>query len=267
MDTTTEFWRDPAMPYVESRRACHSRTCYQAHSHPTFSIGAVDQGTSIFAGADSGPEYLQPGSLVLVPSAYPHACNPLPDTAWSYQMLHVDAAWMDQLCQESHLQTLTQVVVRHDATAYARFCQLNTLLFSDTSVDEKEAALVEFMGDCGPGQHASLAVPADTPQASQRMQPVLHYLEHERLGMCSLTTLAGLARLSRYQLIRNFRAATGMTPHAYQLNLCINRARAWLREGEALADVAYRLGFADQSHFQRVFKAHVGVTPGHYRGH
>ncbi|WP_176518330.1 AraC family transcriptional regulator, partial [Pseudomonas faucium] len=33
----------------------------------------------------------------------------------------------------------------------------------------------------------------------------------------------------------------------------------------ALAEVAYRLGFADQSHFQRVFKAHVGVTPGQYR--
>jgi len=38
-----------------------------------------------------------------------------------------------------------------------------------------------------------------------------------------------------------------------------------LGEGLALAEVAYQLGFADQSHFQRVFKAHVGVTPGQYR--
>ncbi len=36
------------MPYVETRRACASRACYKAHSHPTFSIGAVDQGNSIF---------------------------------------------------------------------------------------------------------------------------------------------------------------------------------------------------------------------------
>jgi len=35
---------------------------------------------------------------------------------------------------------------------------------------------------------------------------------------------------------------------------------------ETLADVAHGLGFADQSHFQRVFKAHVGVTPRCYRG-
>lgn len=51
------FWRDPRMPHVESRRASHSRACYKPHSHPTFSIGAVDAGSSVFSGAG--------GSLIL----------------------------------------------------------------------------------------------------------------------------------------------------------------------------------------------------------
>ena len=42
---SVEFWSDPRMPYVETRRACASRACYKAHSHPKFSIGAVDQAT------------------------------------------------------------------------------------------------------------------------------------------------------------------------------------------------------------------------------
>ena len=83
--------------------------------------------------------------------------------------------------------------------------------------------------------------------------------------MQSLVELARMAHMSRYQLIRAFRTATGMTPHAYQLNIRINQARDWLRQGAELADIAYRLGFADQSHFQRIFKAHAGVTPGLYR--
>jgi AraC-like DNA-binding protein len=33
-----------------------------------------------------------------------------------------------------------------------------------------------------------------------------------------------------------------------------------------LAQLAHELGFADQSHLQRVFKAHAGITPGRYRG-
>src|SRR3546814_7161241 len=81
----------------------------------------------------------------------------------------------------------------------------------------------------------------------------------------TLSDLAQLAGMSRYQLIRAFRSTTGMTPHAWQLNQRVNLAREWIREGEGIADVAYRLGFADQAHFPRVFKAHTGITPGRFR--
>ena len=87
----------------ESRRACHSRACYKAHSHPTFSIGAVDAGLSLFSGAAGGQARLTPGTLVLVPPQRVHACNPAPGYAWSYQMLHVDARWLSQLRLESEL--------------------------------------------------------------------------------------------------------------------------------------------------------------------
>ncbi|MFT9299154.1 MAG: helix-turn-helix transcriptional regulator, partial [Gluconobacter sp.] len=75
-----------------------------------------------------------------------------------------------------------------------------------------------------------------------------------------------LAGMSRYQVIRAFRAVTGMTPHAWQLNQRVNLAREWVQSEDSLADVAQNLGFADQAHFQRVFKAHAGVTPGRFRG-
>ncbi|MDZ4021174.1 hypothetical protein PssiTeo3_45830 [Pseudomonas sichuanensis] len=72
----SEIWHDPALPFVESRRACHSRACYKAHSHPSFSIGAVDVGYSHFTGAGQGVVRLTPGTLVLVPAQRVHACNP-----------------------------------------------------------------------------------------------------------------------------------------------------------------------------------------------
>ncbi|WP_240453440.1 helix-turn-helix transcriptional regulator [Janthinobacterium agaricidamnosum] len=97
-----------------------------------------------------------------------------------------------------------------------------------------------------------------------QLRPVVQQLQSQPLA--SLAQLAEMAGMSRYQLIRAFRAATGMTPHAYQLNLGVNRARSDLQAGNALADIACALGFADQSHLQRVFKAHVGITPGRYRG-
>lgn len=80
----------------------------------------------------------------------------------------------------------------------------------------------------------------------------------------SLNELAREGGLSRYHLLRAFRRWTGMTPHAWQLDLRIQQARRLLREGMPLAETALHLGFADQSHFQRAFKQRVAATPGEY---
>lgn len=258
MASPTSFWRDPALPHAESRRAMHSRACYKAHSHPTFSIGAVDAGGSVFTGSGEAAVTLAPGSLVLVPASCIHACNPLPDMAWSYQMLHLDVQWL-----QSHAPALDGQTARvlNCPVLYAQFCAMNELLFSAVSTHEKDEALRAFLDACA-GADADVLPSACKPIPPQ-LAPVLDALQAEPLA--SLQQLAQAAGLSRYQLIRAFRAATGMTPHAYQLNANINRARDSLQEGTALAQLAHELGFADQSHFQRVFKAHAGITPGRYR--
>ncbi|HDS1694960.1 MULTISPECIES: AraC family transcriptional regulator [unclassified Pseudomonas] len=261
------LWRDPALPHVESRRACHSRACYKAHSHPTFSIGAVDAGRSHFTGAADGQHHLAPGTLVLVPAHRVHACNPAPGLAWSYQMLHVDADWLTQLRLESGLGGIEAgepVRICREAEVYRQFCALNRLLFSSACNGEKDAALIAFLGDLDVSAHPPLAAAPALEAAT--LSGLLARIEHQDPAQLSLEVLAREAGLGRYQLIRAFRAATGFTPHAYLLNARVNRGRQLLSEGLALAEVAYQLGFADQSHFQRVFKAHVGVTPGQYRG-
>ncbi|MBD3773881.1 MULTISPECIES: helix-turn-helix domain-containing protein [Stenotrophomonas] len=270
MNATTEFWRDAAMPYVESRRACDSRACYRTHSHPTFSIGAVDQGTSLFTGAACGAVTLHRGAVVFVPASRVHACNPLPDTAWSYQMLHLDAAWRQAVRQEyialaSAAEDGEPVRVLVDPIVHARFCRLNALLFSTADCRDKEAALIEFIGQCDETQGLHIPRPGPTRRTAVQIAPVLEFLSTQPGTDTSLVDLAQRAGMSRYQLIRAFRAATGMTPHAWKLNERVNLARERIRAGASIIGVAHELGFADQAHFQRVFKAHVGVTPGSFR--
>lgn len=57
------------------------------------------------------------------------------------------------------------------------------------------------------------------------------------------------------------RAATGLTPHAYLLDLRINAARQRLSAGQPLAAVAHEPGSCDQSHFHRSFRERVATTP------
>ena len=82
-----------------------------------------------------------------------------------------------------------------------------------------------------------------------------------RLNLAAVSSFAGL---TRFELVRRFRQQTGLTPHAFQVNLRIARARLMLGAGEPIARVAAACGFADQSHLTRTFRRAVGVTPGRF---
>ncbi|MEM5371293.1 AraC family transcriptional regulator [Paraburkholderia azotifigens] len=261
------YWRDPQLPFVESRLAFGSRACYVPHTHDTLSLGAVDSGHSNYVCGDDRAR-LGPGSLVLIPATRVHACNPDTDSEWSYQMLHLDVEWASAVLRENGGTDAHEVLARpsinQDRGAYRRYCALNGLLFSNADSAEKEAALILFVSE-----RSWLGAPRDVPPVPRiaadrlrRITDLLHDAYGERLPIEQLAQMAGM---SRYAFIRAFRAATGMAPHAYQLDLRINAARRLLRDGRALTAVAHDLGFADQAHFQRAFKERVAMTPGAYR--
>jgi AraC family transcriptional regulator len=59
-----------------------------------------------------------------------------------------------------------------------------------------------------------------------------------------------------------FKQSTGLTPHQYVIQCRVERAKQLLLQGElTIADIAYRVGFANQSHLNRHFKRLFGVTP------
>ncbi len=93
-------------------------------------------------------------------------------------------------------------------------------------------------------------------------------LLHERVPDApgSLTELAAFAGVHPAHLARCFRREFGQSVGEYGRVLRLEWAAEELARDDArLADVALRAGFADQSHFTRLFRRHTGVTPGHYR--
>jgi len=82
----------------------------------------------------------------------------------------------------------------------------------------------------------------------------------------SLARLAAECGLSVRHFARAFRQSTGIPPHRWLLKLRVERATDLLRNRALpLADVAICCGFADQSHFTRVFTALVGLSPSAWR--
>jgi AraC-like DNA-binding protein len=87
-----------------------------------------------------------------------------------------------------------------------------------------------------------------------------HYDEQVRLH-----ELAEVAGIDKFHLVRRFAATLGVTPHRYQLLLRVSRAKAMLREGLCVTQIAHGVGFADHSHMDRSFRVLMGMTPTEYR--
>lgn len=85
-------------------------------------------------------------------------------------------------------------------------------------------------------------------------------------GSISVTEIAEACGLSRSYFIHAFRETTGYTPHQWLIAQRLAHARTLLTDFDMpLADVAAACGFADQSHFTRVFSQHSGAPPGIWR--
>ena len=107
----------------------------------------------------------------------------------------------------------------------------------------------------------------DSPASRARctyFATVLRAREHIEAHLDDTFELADLERAcdrDRWQLSRDFRSVLGASPYRYWIHRRLDRARALIRAGHSLADVASACGFADQSHFTRHFKKTYGVTP------
>lgn len=81
----------------------------------------------------------------------------------------------------------------------------------------------------------------------------------------SLNQLSQHAYMSKYQFIRDFKNTVGLTPHQFQIQNRIRKAQKLCTTNLTLTKVALTTGFYDQSHFIRLFKRIVGVTPSAYK--
>jgi AraC-like DNA-binding protein len=104
-----------------------------------------------------------------------------------------------------------------------------------------------------------------SPAVFKRLCRARAMLGDERDDARSIAEVARVVGLSRYHLIRSFRALFGTTPHQLRTQARLERARGLLRAGESVTDACLRVGFSSPASFSHLFGRRVGVTPSAYR--
>lgn len=99
-----------------------------------------------------------------------------------------------------------------------------------------------------------------------KLKQVLDYIEEHLADEIVIEDMATLIPMSQFHFARAFKATTGESPHKYLTQRRIERAKVLLTVTKLpVAEVAYRVGFSNQSHFTAHFRKVTRVTPKDYR--
>jgi AraC family transcriptional regulator len=111
-----------------------------------------------------------------------------------------------------------------------------------------------------------VAEPSRGGLAPWQVRRACERLESHLDGKISLQDIAADFGLSVSHFSRAFRISTGLPPHQWLLRQRVSTAKQLMTVRDLpLSEIAISAGFANQSHFTRVFSSVVGISPGAWR--
>lgn len=105
---------------------------------------------------------------------------------------------------------------------------------------------------------------ADPILYRERVEQIKKYIACHVEEKLDLDEIARKFYMNRYYLSHYFKKETGFTVLQYVTNQKIMAAKALLKEGHSVTDVASKLSYNSDSHFIAVFKKSTGITPKKY---
>jgi len=264
-----KFQRAPDLHGLEFLHATFVRHSFPRHTHDTFAIGVIEGGVQ--ATYYNGSTHIATcrDICLINPGEVHTGFSPHP-SGWTYRVFYPEPSLLESVASEMlprrcGLPHFSSPVIKDPLLSTGILSLLKALDLSDVTI-ERETLLYSVIAQMI-SRHADTKGISPAPKRVERrvIQVLLDYLDQHFAENVTLRDLSDAAGLSEFHLLRVFRAAVGLPPHAYVIQKRVDRARRLLLTGLSIADVSLEAGFADQSHFTRAFKRIVGVTPGCYR--
>jgi AraC-like DNA-binding protein len=263
-------WAGVYATHIESARH------FGRHWHAVYGVGLIEHGAQSSA-SGRGDVDAYAGDVIMCNPGEVHDGRPLGGPSRRWRMLYFEPAVIASMLADAPDTSLAADVeltrpVAQDArlrTALQRL--LGRLQQWDAAGHNGAQALAceeSLVRACALLLHRHAASPATDSCASlfaspsTELQRAREQLAADLLAPPTLTELARTAGLSKFQLLRRFEKAFGLTPHAWLLQQRTEHARGLIRGGAGLAQAAVACGFADQSHMTRLFARQFGFTPG-----
>ncbi len=254
---------------IETIRAHFEGHAYDPHFHDSYLIGFTEQGVQQFH-CRKALHSSTPGQVFLLEPGELHDGHAPARGGFTYSMLYLDPHWLERElrglfeeapgdCQPAFAKTQASEpeLLAVIAEAFQALQSRDLRIVRQAALDALLAKLARHLA-----WRPRLDSDPRMPLVALRARDYLHAHMEQDLGLDELAWASGV---DRFRLSRAFKAAFGIAPHAYLVQLRLARARQLLASGQPPTRVAMTLGFADQSHMGRWFRRAYGLTPAHYR--
>jgi AraC-like DNA-binding protein len=254
-------WR-PAVPGVgEVLHAHFTEHAYPAHTHAYWTVLLVDTGGVSYE-LERTPRDAPPRSLTLLPPDVPHNGRAAVADGFDKRVVYLDERWLSLDLVGAAVREPTLL----DDQLVGAVGRLHRVLASPGDELEAESQLAVISERMA--QHLDSSAEPRQARAEPRLaRQVRDLLDRDLTAVPTLESLSLTLDAHATQLIRAFGREYGLPPHRYVTGRRIDRARGLLLDGVPPAEAAALVGFYDQAHLTRHFRATLGVTPGAYARH
>jgi len=257
------YWRHPSLSGIELSQAEFTHFSFDKHVHLDYHLGVVTQGAQQFINKGSRYQLGQHGLSTLNPDET-HDGQSRDAEGYRVKVMSIPVDFMNAISQEMGQAThFFNAPMIDDPALYQYFIQLHNLLTQEQCTElAAESHLLNLMqlllsrhpaGTLKQGQDQGLSW--------QQLNLIKQKIHDEPWQNTQLEGLANEVNLSKFQFLRQFKQATGMTPHAYLKRVRLELAKKSLTHGSLVVDVAQQLGFFDQSHLNKAFKQAFLLSP------
>jgi AraC-like DNA-binding protein len=270
IDNQVTVWRMPDLYDARLLKGVYVAHSYPWHAHEEFGLNLVVDG-AIQAQNRSRAAIGWAGTFTLANAEQMHRASAASPQGWSCRTLHILPEVIHNTAAELHSCRPASAIafrglVFDDSQLAREFLRLHRACEGPGSTLERQSLLLSVLALLLT-RHAEKRLDITHRRREPRaVARVREYLDEHLSDKVTLDDLAAAAGIPPFSLIRAFKHAFGLTPHAYQLQARVRAAHAMImRKAMALADVAGATGFADQAHLTRVYKSIMGATPGQFR--
>jgi AraC-like DNA-binding protein/mannose-6-phosphate isomerase-like protein (cupin superfamily) len=259
--TTIQFHSQTDNANIRLVKGTNISHTFPCHIHKSFSLGIVKKGQRVIR-VKGEQHIVSSNECFMINPHQPHSCSLEGKTGHDYWVISINPQLLRNVFRE---------IGGKDAVPY--FSQVK---ITDSSIINRLAAWLEkrarmeltdwdeltnILGELVL-RYGDEKISVQPPQIRHSVVMLAsEYIEANLTEVVRLDEIAATVHISPFYLNRMFQKEIGIPPYTYLLQTRIKKSLELLLQTNSITEVTHHLGFSDQSHFTRLFKRIIGITP------